>query len=440
MDTKVPEPIAIIGSSSGFYHPNDEHHGASNAQHPYLLEEDPCVFDAPFFSWNAREAEAMDPQHRVLLETVYECLENAGTSIQELQNTQTGVYVGLMTNDYHDIHLRDMETIPKYSGTGTTRSILSNRVSYFFNWKGPSMTIDTAFSSSSLVAVHPGGAKPAVRRDACGDCSGRESDIRARDKRVGLAEEDSAPPLWLSNPRFSHMKWEDKKLKAATQVAQAESILCTSFATRLAAILQMSADSIAQDTPLVEVGIDSLIAVEVRSWFLKELNVDVPVLKVIGGASIRDICRDVLDKLSLTFDASESPSEAPNDKPVSVTTVDQGKSPFVDTDDVSGEFDPRSDGLSLIKDNIAPPSLQSLAVIRSAPLSHAQERIWLAHRYSDDSSAYNVAFTWKLQGHLDCDRFEAAIQAVIQRHEALHTAFRVNSTTGGPEQFTFCRE
>ena len=215
MDTKVPEPIAIIGSScrfpggastpselwkllhsprellrpipaerfdpAGFYHPNDEHHGASNAQHPYLLEEDPCVFDAPFFSWNAREAEAMDPQHRVLLETVYECLENAGTSIQELQNTQTGVYVGLMTNDYHDIHLRDMETIPKYSGTGTTRSILSNRVSYFFNWKGPSMTIDTAFSSSSLVAVHPGGAKPAVRRDACGDCSGRESDIRARD-------------------------------------------------------------------------------------------------------------------------------------------------------------------------------------------------------------------------------------------------------------------
>ncbi|GMG01459.1 unnamed protein product [Aspergillus oryzae] len=384
MDTKVPKPIAIIRSSSGFYHLNDEHHGASNAQHPYLLEEDPCVFDAPFFSWNAREAEAMDPQHRVLLETVYECLENAGTSIQELQNTQTGVYVGLMTNDYHDIHLRDMETIPKYSGTGTTRSILSNRVSYFFNWKGPSMTIDTAFSSSSLVAVHPGGAKPAVRRDACGDCSGRESDIRARDtgtavekvllrlcsrlsreavisgrpgsgcqpvltsgmqKRVGLAEEDSAPPLWLSNPRFSHMKWEDKKvlpgeattaasaripvmdqLKAATQVAQAESILCTSFATRLAAILQMSADSIAQDTPLVEVGTCSS---PVRSWFLKELNVDVPVLKVIGGASIRDICRDVLDKLSLTFDASESPSEAPNDKPVSVTTIDQGKSPFV---------------------------------------------------------------------------------------------------------------
>jgi hybrid polyketide synthase/nonribosomal peptide synthetase ACE1 len=50
---------------------------------------------------------------------------------------------------------------------------------------------------------------------------------------------------------------------------------------------------------LLLLGIDSLIAVEVRSWFLKELNVDVPVLKVIGGASILDICRDVLGKLSL---------------------------------------------------------------------------------------------------------------------------------------------
>lgn len=82
-------------------------------------------------------------------------------------------------------------------------------------------------------------------------------------------------------------------------------------------------------TSLANLGIDSLIAVEVRSWFLKELNVDVPVLKVIWGASIRDVCRDVLDKLSLTFDGSESPREAPNYKPVNVTTVDQGKSPFV---------------------------------------------------------------------------------------------------------------
>jgi hybrid polyketide synthase/nonribosomal peptide synthetase ACE1 len=137
----------------GFYHPDGEHHGGTNVKHSYLLSEDTRCFDAPFFSINPREAESMDPQHRVLLETVYESLESAGVPINRLQGSQTGVYVGLMTNDYHDVHLRDMETIPKYTGTGTTRSILSNRVSHFFDWKGPSMTIDTA-CSSSLVAVH----------------------------------------------------------------------------------------------------------------------------------------------------------------------------------------------------------------------------------------------------------------------------------------------
>ncbi|KAJ5116056.1 Nonribosomal peptide synthetase [Penicillium angulare] len=291
-------------------------------------------------------------------------------------------------------------------------------------------------------------------------------------KRLGLAEEDSAPPLWLSNPRFSHMKWEDKKvlggdanasaspripvmdqLKAASQADQAESILCTSFATRLAAILQMSVDSVVQDTPLVDVGIDSLIAVEVRSWFLKEVNVDVPVLKVIGGSSIRDICRDVLGKLSLTFETSESQDGPPAVSPpaMSVPIIEKEKAPIVDVveiiqsngetfiQDTEGES-AESDVASCVADNGAPSSLQAPAAIRTAPLSHAQERMWLAHRYSDEPSAYNVAFAWKLQGNLDYDRFEAAIKAVIQRHEALHTAFGVNAATGEPEQFTFHQE
>lgn len=182
-----PEPIAIIGAAcrlpggasspsklwdllsapcdllskipsdrfdpDGFYHPDGEHHGATNVRHAYLLSEDPRHFDAAFFSINPREAEEMDPQHRLLLETVYEALESAGLTIPQLQGSQTGVYVGLMTNDFLDVQNRDLETIPKYAATGTNRCILSNRVSYFFDWKGPSMTIDTA-CSSSLVAVH----------------------------------------------------------------------------------------------------------------------------------------------------------------------------------------------------------------------------------------------------------------------------------------------
>lgn len=65
------------------------------------------------------------------------------------------VYVGTMGVDYNDTLLRDLNTIPTYFATGTNRAILSNRVSYFFDWHGPSMTIDTA-CSSSLIAVHQG--------------------------------------------------------------------------------------------------------------------------------------------------------------------------------------------------------------------------------------------------------------------------------------------
>lgn len=136
----------------GFHHAGD-HHGALNVSQSYLLSEDPREFDASFFSINAREADTMDPQQRILLETVYEGLESAGMTIKEMQGSQTAVYVGLMSADYGDIQLSDVETMPRYTATGIGRSIMSNRISYFYDWKGPSMTIDTA-CSSSLVAVH----------------------------------------------------------------------------------------------------------------------------------------------------------------------------------------------------------------------------------------------------------------------------------------------
>jgi hybrid polyketide synthase/nonribosomal peptide synthetase ACE1 len=89
----------------------------------------------------------------MLLEVVYEGLESAGYSIDQLKGSQTAVYVGQMTADYSDLLLRDIDSAPTYLATGVSRSITSNRVSYFFDWKGPSETIDTA-CSSSLVALH----------------------------------------------------------------------------------------------------------------------------------------------------------------------------------------------------------------------------------------------------------------------------------------------
>ncbi|KAF9872525.1 hypothetical protein CkaCkLH20_10022 [Colletotrichum karsti] len=150
-------------NAKGFYHKNPSQHGHMNVLHSYLLNEDLRVFDAEFFGINPVEARAMDPQQRMLLEIVYEAIESAGLSIEGLRGSDTGVYAGLMCGDYEAMLLRDLDQAPTYFAVGTSRAVLSNRVSYFFDWHGASVTIDTA-CSSSLVAVHQ-----AVRALRAGD-------------------------------------------------------------------------------------------------------------------------------------------------------------------------------------------------------------------------------------------------------------------------------
>lgn len=153
-DTLVPIPTDRF-STKGFYHQDGQYHGHSNVKDAYLLEGKGTTrkFDAQFFGMNPAEARTLDPQIRLLLETVYEAVEASGHTIEGLQGSDTAVYTGLMLGDYERVMIRDEEYMGTYHITGTARSLMSNRVSYFFDWHGPSMTIDTA-CSSSLVAVH----------------------------------------------------------------------------------------------------------------------------------------------------------------------------------------------------------------------------------------------------------------------------------------------
>jgi hybrid polyketide synthase / nonribosomal peptide synthetase ACE1 len=137
----------------GYYDQDGDKNGTTNVRKSYFISQDHRLFDANFFNISPVEAQGMDPQQRILLELVYEALESAGLAVEKLQGSRTSVYVGLMSSDYSSIQHNDGDMIPKYALTGTANSILSNRISYFFDWKGPSMTIDTA-CSSSLVALH----------------------------------------------------------------------------------------------------------------------------------------------------------------------------------------------------------------------------------------------------------------------------------------------
>lgn len=144
-------PAHRIGA--GHYHPDSDHGGSHAVSGGHFLKDDPTNFDAPFFSITKGEAVSMDPQQRLVLENVYHALENAGISLAKASGTDTSVFVSGFNHDHLALLSADMEANLRHRATGLTNSILSNRVSWFFDFKGPSMTIDTA-CSSSLVTLH----------------------------------------------------------------------------------------------------------------------------------------------------------------------------------------------------------------------------------------------------------------------------------------------
>ncbi|HEV7419032.1 MAG TPA: polyketide synthase Pks13 [Mycobacterium sp.] len=112
-------------------------------------------FDAEFFALSKMEADNIDPQQRMALELTWEALEHARIPASSLRGGSVGVYIGASNNDYQFLSVSDPTVAHPYAITGNASSIIANRVSYFYDFRGPSMTIDTA-CSSSLVAVHEG--------------------------------------------------------------------------------------------------------------------------------------------------------------------------------------------------------------------------------------------------------------------------------------------
>ncbi|WP_148588767.1 type I polyketide synthase [Streptomyces sp. WAC01526] len=122
-------------------------------------------FDAAFFGLSPREAQSMDPQQRLALELGWEALENARIRPERLNGHRTGVYIGATVEDYAVlVHQQGPAALDHHTPTGLNRGLIANRISYHLGLRGPSMTLDTA-QSSSLVAVQA--ACDSLRR---GDC------------------------------------------------------------------------------------------------------------------------------------------------------------------------------------------------------------------------------------------------------------------------------
>ena len=128
------------------------------------LIRDADAFDNDFFGITPREAEAMDPQQRVLLQTAWRAFENATLDPRGQAGSNTGVFVGVMANEWAHLHMSDFREITAQTGSGNGYFMTANRLSYQLDLKGPSLAVDTA-CSSSLVAAHL--AVQALRNAEC---------------------------------------------------------------------------------------------------------------------------------------------------------------------------------------------------------------------------------------------------------------------------------
>lgn len=204
------------------------------------------------------------------------------------------------------------------------------------------------------------------------------------------------------------------------------------FITRLKRTLQIPPEeSVNENVSLVEQGVDSLMAVEVRTWFLKELDVDMPVLKVLAGGTIQDLVNDAIQRLppgmtklpgidnsSLKPDSEDSDttalssgqasSEAVQETPASTSTYG-GISPVPAPKQL-----PTDASVSDLQEQDSPTEI-------TQTLSFGQNRFWFLHHYLDDKKTFNMAVMFQLTGALRIDDLSRALQVVAERHEILRT-------------------
>lgn len=313
--------------------------------------------------------------------------------------------------------------------------------------------------------------------------SGVDAEISTGLRHINVSEENK--PIWFDNPRFSHhvltasagdadqsssgnaavpLKVQLQEARTQEEVFQIVkgkyfqeildgtfllTIICVdAFLTKLQRLLKVDPSDGRTEAGVLalrtdDLGIDSLVAVEVRTWFLKNLMVNVPVLKILGGARLGEIIdhalsqmsKDLTPKLGQPSDPGAKAAPAPAAKPARPPTVEasiNGASTQLST---KGSEDVTPDNSSVTslstesqkeEPKVAEEAQQQpkpLAIERSGPLSHGQSMFWFVHIFVQDPTTLNHTGSFRIKGKLRISDLERAVTEVAMAHESLRTCF-----------------
>lgn len=301
----------------------------------------------------------------------------------------------------------------------------------------------------------------------------------------------SARPHWYTNPYFSHMIISSssteypsqntvvasllsprKRLDEATSPTEARDVFHEMFCQKIEAMMKVPVDCIQINAPLADLGLDSLLAVEIRTWLLKKIGVDIPLLGILGNDSVSSIAAQVLATLfggSSKAIEGQTPKEDMKSKDVDSMTdlhvdknITTNSSEVFDSDSASlhitisppytpctGSTEPSEqsgslksvcqesegdppDHLSskLLQLNLAPKQHYDSEVlpqiIRTEPMSHQQASMHFLLSFLNDPVAFNVTAQFRISGYLNVNNFSKAIKTTLDLHEAYRTCFWVD--------------
>lgn len=290
--------------------------------------------------------------------------------------------------------------------------------------------------------------------------SGRDPEVSAGLKFVN-PKTDKNPPKWWEDPKFSHYVIDKSareggnkgaegalSTKAQLQEAATDKDAFNIILTALQAMLHKKLDlppseSVLSDVAIVEMGVDSLVAVDMRSWFSSEFDHDIPIIKILGGATLADLVEDTVANLSPsiapnlggaaaaveepevdTETPAEAASAAPSDDEPIFSDDDSPATTDLDEGSVTGK--PTADEKVETDAAAAAPAVVRPDFVRVEKMTHGCSRFCFLRQYLEDASCFNIIVRTRLTGQVDVARVQEAVRKVGARHEALRTAYYVD--------------